>query len=148
MQRLRDPVLALFAAARVKPGGPEDRIIDNIVAAAGTVKDPAAFAVPIATVALGQDDFNATFGGVIYDNSQRTYASPHLSAAENATLNRDIERVHADPAAVAEAKEWFKPTGKFEAKLISLYNAVDPLVPTDVNESQLREANLCNSGAK
>jgi pimeloyl-ACP methyl ester carboxylesterase len=138
--RVRGPVLALFAAAKANPGGVEDRIIDNIVTIADTVKDPAAFAAPLATVALGQDDLNATFGGMIYDNTHKTYSSPHLSDAENAALNHDIQRVQADPAAVAKANEWYKPTGKFEAKLISLYNAVDPLVPTDVNEPQLRDA--------
>ncbi|MBN8886768.1 MAG: hypothetical protein J0I77_13685 [Rudaea sp.] len=138
--RVRAPMLALFAVAKAHPGGAEDRIIDNIVAVAGTVKDPAAFAVPLATLALGQDDINATFGGPIYDNSAKTYSSPHLSEAENAALNRDIERVHADPAAVAKANAWYKPTGRFDAKLISIYNAVDPLVPTDVHEPMLREA--------
>jgi pimeloyl-ACP methyl ester carboxylesterase len=138
--RLRAPVLRLFAAARASPGGPEDRMLDNIVAVSGTVKDPAAILVPLATLALGQDDMNTTFGGMIYDNTQRTYSSPHLNAPENAALNRGIERVRADAAAVSKANEWYKPTGRFSAKLISLYNAVDPLVPSDLNEGQLREA--------
>ena len=138
--RLRAPVLALFAAAKARPGGVEDSTLDNIVAASGTIKDPAAILVPIATLAIGQDDLNATFGGMIYDNTHKAYSSPHLTASEDAALNRDIERVQASAVAVAKANEWYKPTGSFGAKLISLYNAADPLVPSELNEKQLRDA--------
>jgi pimeloyl-ACP methyl ester carboxylesterase len=138
--RIAMPVLALFTAAQKNPGGPEDRILDNIVAAAGTVKDPAAVGMPLVMSALGMDDLKTEYGGVIYDNRAKTYSSTHLSAEENAALNRGIERVKADPAAVARAKVWFSPSGHFDAKLISLYNATDPLVPSEINEDQLRKA--------
>jgi pimeloyl-ACP methyl ester carboxylesterase len=134
------PVLALFAAAQKNPGGPEDRMIDNIVAASGAVKDPAAIGLPLVMSALGMDDLFAEYGGSIYDNTTKVYSSPHLSTEENAALNRGVERVKADPAAVARAKAWFSPSGHFDAKLISLYNATDPLVPSQINENQLQNA--------
>lgn len=134
------PIVMLFAAARANPGGPEDRMIANIAAVGGTQKDISAFALPLVIVTLGEDDIRAVHGGIAYDNSQKVYKSPFLSAAENEALNRGIQRVHADPAAVAKAKAWYTPTGRFKTKLLSLYNAIDPLVPSGPQESILKEA--------
>ena len=139
-KRLIKPVLRLFDAAAANPQGPERRIIDNIAAAAGTQADPASFTWPIATVGLGMDDMNRTFGGSIYDNSAKVYSSPYLSARENAALNAGIERIHADPAAVAYANQWYKSTGVFSTRLLTLYNVIDPEVPSGIQEPMLREA--------
>jgi len=139
-KRLAAPVLRLFAAARKNPGGPEDRMLDNIAAVSGAAKDPAALIYPMAIMALGKSDMDAVFGGEIYDNTAKVYSSPHLTAAENAALNRGIERVHSDPAAVARAKAWYTPTGRFTTKLMTLYAAVDAISPGDANEKELRRA--------
>jgi len=139
-KRVFAPVLKLFAAAAANPGGPERRIIDNIAAASGAQADPAAFILPLTLTTLGMDDLNQTFGGSIYDNSAKVYSSPNLSVAENAALNRDIERIKADPKAVAYADAWYQPTGKFQARLLTLYNAIDPLAPSTINEPLLYTA--------
>jgi len=140
VKRLITPVLKMFDAAAANPQGPERRIIDNIAAAAGTQADPASFTLPIATVGLGMDDMNRTFGGSIYDNSAKIYSSPYLSARENAALNAGIERIRADPAAVAYANQWYKSTGVFKTRLLTLYDLIDPEVPSGIQEPMLREA--------
>jgi hypothetical protein len=139
IRRLSNPILELFAAAKKNPGGMEDRIIENVAAITGTPKDPAAFAYPIVTAALGQDDMTDVFGGQIYDNTRKVYHSPHLAPNQNAVLNRGVERVKADAAAIARADAWYTPTGRFETKLIAIYNEKDSLVPSDLNEGKLAE---------
>lgn len=140
LKRLGAPITKLFAAAQANPTGPEQRIIDNIAATTGAAKDLASFLQPIVTISIGMDDIEATFGGSIYDNTTKAYASPYLSAEENRALNRDIQRIHADPRALAYAADWHRATGKFSTKLISIYNSTDPLVPSELQEPALLQA--------
>lgn len=141
IKQIAEPLLDLFAAAEANPGGPEDRIINNIAAVTGAEKDRASFGIPLITVALGMDDLNATFGGTVYDNTAKRYVSPHLTAQENAALNIGIQRTPAaDQTAVANASKWYESTGKFEVPLLSLFNEIDPLVPSSIQEPKLRFA--------
>ncbi|MDR3447170.1 MULTISPECIES: hypothetical protein [unclassified Dyella] len=140
LKRLAAPIVKLFAAAQANPTGPEQRMIDNIAAATGAEKDLGSFLQPIVTVSYGMDDIETTFGGSIYDNTAKVYSSPYLSVDETHALNRDIQRIRADPRALAYATEWHKATGKFNTKLISIYNSVDPLVPSELEESALLKA--------
>ncbi len=138
LHQISAPVFSLFKAAKANPGGPEDKIIDNIAAVAHTQKDAASLGLPLATVVLGQDDIAATFGGNIYDSTRKVYSSPYLTAEQNAALNRDIQRMKSDPAAIARAEAWYSPNGHFDAKLVAIYNSTDSLVPTDIHEVYLR----------
>jgi len=144
-KRIVAPIRELFEAAAANPQSPERRIIDNIAAASGAETDQASFIAPIMTVGLGMDDILGSFGGSPYDNSTRVYSSPHLSAAENAALNAGIQRIHADPAALAYADQWYKSTGVFRTRLLTLYNLIDPEVPSGLQEPMLREA-VSNAG--
>jgi len=139
MKRIADPIAALFKAARDKPGGHEAQIIEKIASIAGVSAEPASLIVPIMTVSLGMDDMNATFGGSIYDNSDRVYASHLLSDEEVANLNRDIGRVSADPAAVAYADRWYRSTGRFSVPLVAIHNRIDSLVPFSQFEGLIRK---------
>jgi hypothetical protein len=77
----------------------------------------------------------------VYDNTNKEYVSPHLTPQENAALNAAIQRTPAaDPSAVAKAAEWHKTVGRFEVPLLSLFNEIDPLVPSAIHEPQLRFA--------
>lgn len=134
------PILRLFGAAKAHPGGPEDRMLDNIAVIGGTEKDIAAIADPLITISLGQNDMMGVFGGEIADNSRKVYSSPYLTAAQNSQLNQSIQRVTADPAAVAEARAWYTPTRRLRTKLLAIYNVVDPLVPSDLQEPQLLQS--------
>jgi pimeloyl-ACP methyl ester carboxylesterase len=142
VKKLVAPINALFAAAAKNPGGPEDRMIDDIAAAAGTVRDLSGFVLPIALMATGMDDMDDVWGGPIYDNTAKLYASPKLSAEENAALDKGIARVKADPAALAKANQWYTPTGNFKAKLLTLYNEIDPLAPSTLHEAILKDATV------
>ena len=85
------------------------------------------------------DDMNETFGGGIYDNAAKVYASPLLSDQEAAALNRDIGRVRANPAAVAYADRWRRSTGRFAIPLVAVHNRVDSLVPHSQLEGLIRK---------
>ncbi len=139
-KRVMNPVLRLFAAAAAAPDGPESRIIDNIAAVTGIEKDPAAFILPLSLLALGTGDLNETFGGSVYDNSAKAYSSSYLSAEGNAALNMGIQRIHAVPAALEKARAWYQPTGRFDAKLLTVYNSIDPMAPSTIHEPLLRLA--------
>lgn len=114
-------------------------MLENIAAVGGSEIDPASFSLPILTVVMGMDDLNETLGGSIYDNSAKVYSSPLLSPEENSALNAGIERIHADPKAVAYADQWYKSTGVFKAKLMTLYDEIDPEAPSRIQEPLLRE---------
>ncbi|TFW13973.1 alpha/beta hydrolase [Brevundimonas intermedia] len=139
MKRIADPIAALFKAARDNPGGREDQIIAKIASITGVTPEPASLIVPIMTVSLGMDDMNATFGGFIYDNSAKVYASPLLSSEESQRLNHEIARITADPAAVAYADRWRRSTGRFSTPLVVLHNRVDSLVPYSQFEGLVRK---------
>ncbi len=114
-------------------------MLENIAAVGGSEIDPASFSLPILTVVMGMDDLNETLGGSIYDNGAKVYSSPLLSPEENSALNAGIERIHADPKAVAYADQWYKSTGVFKAKLMTLYDEIDPEAPSRIQEPLLRE---------
>lgn len=139
MKRIADPIAALFKAAKADPNGREAQIIAKIASIAGVTPEPASLIVPIMTVSLGMDDMNTTFGGGIYDNTSRVYASPLLSAQEAAALNRDIGRVRATPAAVAYADRWRRSTGRFSVPLVAIHNRIDSLVPYSQFEGLIRK---------
>lgn len=129
MKRIANPVLALFEAAQAQPGGAEDRMIRRIASLTRFEPEVASFIAPLLTVSLGMDDLNATFGGLIHDNSAKVYHSALLSDEENAELNRRIERVQAAPTALAYADRWHRITGRFDTKLVAIHNQIDSLVP-------------------
>ncbi len=139
MKRIADPIAALFKAAKAAPDGREAQIIAKIASITGVTPEPASLIVPILTVSLGMDDMNETFGGGIYDNAAKVYASPLLSDQEAAALNRDIGRVRANPAAVAYADRWRRSTGRFAIPLVAVHNRVDSLVPHSQLEGLIRK---------
>ena len=127
--RVARPVAALFKAAQARPDGPEAVLVKKIAALGETQPEPASLIIPLLTVTTGMDDMQATFGGVVAGNAGRVYRSDLLSPAENAALNRDIQRIATDPKAVAYADLWHRARGDFSTPLVTVHNAVDPLVP-------------------
>lgn len=130
IKRMANPVVALFEDAQKDPNGQAARIIRNVASASGQFgPEFASFVLPLLTVGLGQDDMVSSMGGLVYDNRAKVYRSAFLSDAENAALNKGIERVAADPEAVAYAAQWHDANGRSPVKLVTLHNAVDSLVP-------------------
>lgn len=134
-------LLKLYAAARLQPQGEAARIIRQTVSAVPGVRaqdDIATLFLPLAAQMTGAEDFWAQAGGVFVDNTRTVYHSSLLSEAENAALNRGIQRYAASPAALARVRERWTPTGTFKTRLFTVHNEYDPLVPTE-HEAWLRE---------
>lgn len=127
--RTARPIAALFKAARANPNGREAVMIKEIADLGQTNPEPASFILPLFTVTLGMDDMNHTFGGVVAGNEGRIYHSDLLSPAQNAALNRGIQRIATDPKAVAYADVWHRSRGDFSTPLVTLHNRTDSLVP-------------------
>lgn len=123
------PPLALWAAAQKDPNGREARIVRAVTAIGGFDYDAASLAYPLVTAALGADDMAATARGWVHGNVGKVYAAPSLSAAENAELNRDIQRVEAAPQAIAYLRTWHTANGRLAVPLVTLHNRIDSLVP-------------------
>jgi pimeloyl-ACP methyl ester carboxylesterase len=127
--RIATPILALFQAANANPQGPEARIVRQVAAVSGFEAEPASLAFPLVTVTLGADDLRETMGGQLYGNAGKSYRPPEMSAEQLAAFNSGVQRFSADPAAIAYAREWHRPTGRFRVPLITLHNRIDSLVP-------------------
>ncbi|MFT4256830.1 MAG: hypothetical protein QM599_07735 [Pseudoxanthomonas sp.] len=132
--RIATPVLALFKAAHDNPQGPEARIARQISAISGFEAEPASIAYPLVTIALAPDDLHLTMHGQLYGNRGKTYRVPEMSAADLAVFNREVQRFDADPAAIAYARRWHRPTGDFRVPLVTLHNRIDSLVPYTQSE--------------
>lgn len=133
-------LLRLYSAAALRPGGEADLIIRRTASAVPGVQaqsDISTLGSVLLTQLTGAEDFWAQAGGVFVDNRATVYHSPLLSDAENAELNRTIQRYAADPQALARVQERWTPSGHFTGKLYTLHNAYDPLVPTE-HEGWLR----------
>ena len=133
------PPLALWTAAQKDPNGREARIARIVTAIGGFDYDGASLAYPLVTAALGAEDMAATAGGWVYGNVGKVYATPDMTAAERDALNRDIQRVTADPKALAYLKDWREATGRIGVPLVTLHNRNDSLVPYE-QETMLAEA--------
>ncbi|HWK35334.1 hypothetical protein [Sphingomonas sp.] len=131
VSRLSSPIAKLFKAARERPDGDEARIVARIASINGVPEDPASFMFPIMTAAVGMDDMRATFGGNVYGNDAKVYASPLLSAADARALNAGIQRIRADAAAQPFANDWHASTGRFAVPLVVVHNRHDSLVFLD-----------------
>ena len=123
------PVLSLFKAAAANPAGPEARIARQVAAVGGFEAEPSSVAFPLVTGTLGADDLAETFGGQIFDNSNKTYVLPEMTAAEQAVFNAGVQRIRADRAAVTNARLWHPATGRFRVPLVTMHNRIDSLVP-------------------
>lgn len=132
------PVLTLAQAAAANPAGREARILKQVASIGGFEPEIASVAFPLVTVALGMDDLDATLGGNIYGNIGKVYASPEMTAEEAMAFNAKVQRIAANPAAVAKARRWHQATGRFAAPLVTIHNRIDSLVPHAQSEALAR----------
>src|SRR5262249_19386149 len=70
-------------------------------------------------------DLIDTAGGIPYDNRLTLY----LGSRNDFGLNRGVERITSDPQARAYLRQFYQPSGRLRGPLVSLHNALDPLVP-------------------
>lgn len=129
------PVLTLAQAAAANPGGREARILKQVASIGGFEPEVASIAFPLVTVTLGMDDLGATLGGNIYSNIGKVYASGEMTGEEVAAFNAKVQRIAADPVAVANARRWHQATGRFAVPLVTIHNRIDSLVPHAQSEA-------------
>jgi pimeloyl-ACP methyl ester carboxylesterase len=142
------PVLTLAQAAKANPGGREARILKQVASIGGFEPEVASIAFPLVTVTLGMDDLNATLGGNIYGNADKVYASPEMTADEASTFNAKVQRIEADPGAIAKARRWYQATGRFEVPLVTIHNRIDSLVPHAQSEALGRIVTAAGNGRR
>ncbi|MEI7554069.1 hypothetical protein [Candidatus Chlorohelix sp.] len=107
---------------------PAKYIIEQVSIAADITPEPVSFINALMGATTGFEDLKKTAGGIGYSNIKVTYAGgPNLFGD---AINSDIYRLAVDnPKAVTYLKNWYTPKGDFEAKVLSVHNRIDPLVP-------------------
>jgi pimeloyl-ACP methyl ester carboxylesterase len=127
--KLAAPIQKLFADAQREPEGPAAAIVRKVASVTGAAPDAGSFLFPIVTAAMAMDDIRTTAGGSIYGNRTKHYAGSALTAAETAALNKDIQRMDADPAGLRYIRQWHTAAGTFRTPLVAIHNQIDSLVP-------------------
>lgn len=120
---VQNSVGALFQGA--KSNASLAGVIQQIAAVTGAAPDPVSFITALGGNVYGLQDLLVTAGGNPYGNTDRVYSG----SAVDADLNAKVERITANTAALAYLKANYTPTGKFNAKVLSIHNTSDPLVP-------------------
>lgn len=116
-------VTTLFSLAATKPRYAS--IIAQIARVTGVNPDVISFATALGAATYGLVDYLQTAGGNGYSNIGKVY----LGSADDVALNEGIERIAAVPAAAAYLKRAYTTTGRFSAKVLTVHNLIDPLVP-------------------
>jgi pimeloyl-ACP methyl ester carboxylesterase len=88
---------------------------------------------------FGTADAQQRLGGQPFDNADRVYAG----SGDDAALNAEVDRFHADPAAQAGLAR-FATTGALGVPLVNLHTTGDPIVP--FRQSQLYAAKAASAG--
>jgi len=138
MMKMAGPPLALWAAAQKNPEGPEARIVRQVTTIGGFDYDAASLTYPLVTATLASEDLAKTAGGWIYGNQNRDFSTPDMSPQEAKAINDGVQRVNADPAALAYLNRWHTATGKLKKPLLTMHNQIDSLVPYSQEEAFAR----------
>ena len=100
-------------------------LIGQISRVTGTNADPISYLTALLGNTYGLNDYLATTGGNGYGNVGKRYSG----SANDDALNAGVERLQSVAAATAYLNTNYTPTGKFSAKVLSVHNLIDPLVP-------------------
>jgi hypothetical protein len=73
----------------------------------------------------GTNDLIATAGGVPFENRYTWYWGSNNDWA----LNQAVERVAANPDALAYMRAYYEPTGRLDNPVVTLHTTLDPVVP-------------------
>jgi pimeloyl-ACP methyl ester carboxylesterase len=71
------------------------------------------------------NDGTEKLGGQPFDNQDRVYTG----SDDDTLLNQQVQRMSADPAALAEIDAHYQTSGHLSVPLVTLHNTDDPLVP-------------------
>jgi hypothetical protein len=114
---------ALFAGAPSRPA--YARAVAGIARVSGANPDAISYITALLGDAYGLADYQKTAGGNGYGNVGKVYRG----SMNDKALNAGVERIAPAPAAVAYVKANYTPTGRFGARVLSIHNTIDPLVP-------------------
>jgi hypothetical protein len=92
-----------------------------------------------ASVGLAEIVQRRTHGGHPWGNTGVTYASPLLTAEEQAAVQAGVHRSDSDAAAVRYLRRFYEPRGRTSAKVVTLHALDDGLVIPE-NEDKYRQA--------
>jgi pimeloyl-ACP methyl ester carboxylesterase len=112
----------------------------QIAAVTGVPDDPISFFTTLNVFAVGLNDYLATAGGNGYSNVGKNYRG----SQDDAALNEKILRIDSSPTATAYLKANYTPTGRWNAKLLSVHNTFESLVPFKV-QAQLKAVATASS---
>jgi pimeloyl-ACP methyl ester carboxylesterase len=106
--------------------------VDQLLAVTGAAYDSADPATREETIerllwynVFATNDAVDKLGGQPFDNLDRVYSG----SEDDAQLNLDIQRVGADPAALAEIEAQYQTTGQLTVPQVTLHTTADYLVP-------------------
>ncbi len=108
-----------------------DRLRELIICAKAPVdpNDPTTFAKTVLGVlwynVFATNDLLARVGGNPYDNTEKVYHG----SADDVYLNKNVQRISADPAAVQKLREMYDTTGELNVPVITMHTVGDPIVP-------------------
>jgi hypothetical protein len=119
----------LFALAQQNPE--IYNVVKWISAITGVNPDPISYITPLFANSIGLADYLTTTGGIGYGNIGKVYNYNGVMDPDTtlAALNAYVQRVEASPSAKTYLQNWYTTTGKFNARVLSVHNTIDPLVP-------------------
>ena len=71
------------------------------------------------------NDGQQTLGGQPFDNMNRYYRG----SANDADLNRRVQRFAADPQALDEIEQYYQTSGQLQRHIVTLHTIADPVIP-------------------
>ena len=108
-----------------------DRVQELLICSKAPVdpNDPTTYAKTVLGVlwynVFATNDLIARVGGNPYDNTDKIYHG----SADDAYLNKNVQRIAADPAALDKLHNLYDTTGKLNAPVITMHTVGDPIVP-------------------
>jgi pimeloyl-ACP methyl ester carboxylesterase len=80
-----------------------------------------------------------THGKPPFDNTGVTYHGSPFGAGHDAVINATVARYAAYPGAARYMKRYYEPSGRLRVPVLTLHNALDPMVPA-LHEARLAQA--------
>jgi hypothetical protein len=119
-------VLKIGAALAANPAAAKQLV--SVMRAAVT-SDPTTVGETVAGAlwynVFATNDVVTTLGGQPFDNHNRIYTG----SQNDLLLNRKIERITADPVALAAVKAHYETSGKLMMPTITIHTTLDPVIP-------------------
>ncbi len=121
-------ITALFQQAATNPKTAD--VVQQIAKVSGANPDPISFLTPLITLALPPESYGNLGIGSPYTN----YGKIYKGSSDDAALNSGVQRIPALLPLTKYVNDWYNSTGNFKAKVLSIHNLIDPLVPYEFED--------------